>query len=114
MSDMADAIALLVGKSRCVPTDPEREGHHWVRRFKGGPAIPINWSPTWWHNADRGWGSYSQPDREDQWEYLGPCLAPNEIKQLRDEVAIWKDRYESERADHEATIKHCDDALNER
>jgi hypothetical protein len=59
-----------------------------------------------------------------------PCMAthlvPEVVKQLikeRDEwadkyadamesVQDWKDRYESERRDHEATIKHCDAILD--
>lgn len=30
------------------------------------------------------------------------------------QAQTWKDLYESERRDHEATIKHCDEMLNER
>jgi hypothetical protein len=32
-------------------------------------------------------------------------------ERLREEVAMWKERYEAERRDHEATIKHCDEML---
>ena len=31
-----------------------------------------------------------------------------EIIRLKAEVELWKDRYESERRDHNATIKQCD------
>lgn len=34
------------------------------------------------------------------------------IIRLREEVAAWKERYEAERRDHEATIKHCDQMLS--
>lgn len=76
---MIEAVAKLCGLPRCVPPNPEHEGYHWVRRFRGGPAIPLHWSPTWWHNADRGWGMWGQPDRESEWEYLGPCPSPDDV-----------------------------------
>jgi len=75
---LIEAVDKLCGLPRCVPPDPERDGYHWIRRFRGGPAIPLHWNATWWRNADRGWGSYGQPDRESQWEYLGPCPSPDE------------------------------------
>src|SRR5271166_4023635 len=31
-----------------------------------------------------------------------------EIIRLKAEIELWKDRYETERRDHDATIKHCD------
>lgn len=40
-------------------------------------------------------------------------LAIDEIKRLREEVEIWKDRCAAERADHEATIKHADKMLED-
>lgn len=36
-----------------------------------------------------------------------------EIASLRSERDLWKERWEAERADHERTIKHCDDVMNE-
>jgi hypothetical protein len=33
-----------------------------------------------------------------------------EIERLRAEVEEWKDRYEAERDDHEATMKHADES----
>lgn len=75
---MLEAVAKIAGKARCVPPDTERAGYHWVRRFRGAPAIPLYWNPIWYHNADRGWGSYCQPDREDDWEYIEPCMSPDE------------------------------------
>jgi hypothetical protein len=35
--------------------------------------------------------------------------AVDEIKHLREEVATWRDRYEAERQDHEATMKAWDE-----
>lgn len=37
--------------------------------------------------------------------------AADEIESLRADVAKWKGRYEAERADHEATIKHADEEM---
>lgn len=34
------------------------------------------------------------------------------IEDLRAEVALWKDRWEAERRDHEATMHHADEAIN--
>lgn len=76
---MVEAVAKAFDNSRCIPPDPEREGYHWIRRFSGAPAIPLLWNPMWWHNADRGWGRWCQPEREDQWEYLGRCPSPDEL-----------------------------------
>lgn len=64
--------------ARCIPLDPERDGYHWVRRYRGGPAIPLAWFANWHQNVGRGWGEWSEPDREDQWEYLGPCPSPDD------------------------------------
>jgi hypothetical protein len=36
-----------------------------------------------------------------------------EIERLQAEVTLWRERYEAERRDHEATIKHADKAMNE-
>lgn len=67
MSEMVEAVAKLAGLPRCVPENPEQEGYHWVRRYRGAPPIPLFWNPMWWHNADR----------EHKWEYLGPCPWPS-------------------------------------
>lgn len=37
-----------------------------------------------------------------------------EIDRLNSELALWRGRWEAERRDHEATIKHCDEMLQER
>lgn len=37
----------------------------------------------------------------------------HEIFRLREEVAMWKDRCEAERADHERTIEHYERMLNQ-
>lgn len=84
---LISAIAKVCGLPRCIPQNPERDGHHWVKRYRGGPAIALFWNAQWWRNADRGWGSYEEPDRESQWEYLGPCLTPEERDRLRSELA---------------------------
>lgn len=39
--------------------------------------------------------------------------AADEIDRLTAEVALWESRWEAERADHERTIKHCDEIMNE-
>ena len=39
--------------------------------------------------------------------------AADEIERLRAEAAEWKERWEAERWDHEATIKAFDKAMNE-
>ena len=36
-----------------------------------------------------------------------------EVEKLRAEAVEWKERYEAERADHEATMRHCDKLMNE-
>lgn len=77
-STMIEAVAKLCGLPRCVPPNPEVSGYHWVRRYRGAPAIPLHWDALWWHNADRGWGHWGEPDRESQWEYLGPCPSPDD------------------------------------
>lgn len=79
---MIEAVAKLCGLPRCIPLNPEKDGYHWVRRFRGGPAIPLHWNTTWWHNADRGWGVWGQPDRESEWEYLGACPSPDDASAL--------------------------------
>ena len=66
--------------TRCIPPNPEQEGYHWVRRYRGAPAIPLAWFPEWHKNAGRGWGQYSQPEREDQWDYVGPCPYPESLQ----------------------------------
>lgn len=41
-------------------------------------------------------------------------LAPlSLVNSLWAEVELWKERWEAERRDHEATITHCDKMLNE-
>lgn len=81
MGEMLEAVAKVTGAFRCVPPVWDRDGWHWVRRFRGGPAIPLHWNERWHRNADRGWGMWGQPDREDQWEYLGPCPSPDDKEQ---------------------------------
>lgn len=78
MTDIADVFAKVSRKARCVPPNQEKDGYHWVRRFRGAPAIPLMWNATWWRNADNGWGVWGQPDREDKWEYIGPCPSPDD------------------------------------
>lgn len=80
---------------RCIPTNPERDGYHWVRRYRGGPAIPLAWFANWHENVGRGW---SEPDREDKWEYLGPCPSPDDV--LGGQLEGWR----LVRLDHLATI----------
>jgi hypothetical protein len=65
---------------RCVPPDAYQSGYHWVRRWRGSAAIPLHWNATWHRNKGNGWGSWAQPDREDQWEYLGPCPSPDDSR----------------------------------
>lgn len=78
MGEMLDAIAKLTDKPRLIPPNSERSGYHWVRRLRGAPAIPLHWNATWHRNVDNGWGAFSQPDREDKWEYVGPCPSPDD------------------------------------
>jgi hypothetical protein len=75
---MIEVVAKLCGLPRCTPPNPEVSGYRWIRRYRGGPAIPLHWNATWWRNADRGWGHWGQPDREKDWEYLGPCPSPDD------------------------------------
>jgi hypothetical protein len=63
---------------RYVPPFPEQTGYHWIRRFRGGPATPLWWNATWHQNGADGWGKWAQPDREDKWEYCGPCPSPDD------------------------------------
>ncbi len=73
---------------RCIPSNPDRDGYHWVRRWRGGPPVAIAWFALWHKNAGRGWGEWCQPDRECDWEYLGPCLEPKTRDEL---IAAFKD-----------------------
>jgi hypothetical protein len=66
------------GATRCIPPNPDVDGYHWVRRYRGGPAIPLAWFALWHTNSGRGWGKWCEPNREDQWEYLGPCPSPDD------------------------------------
>ena len=56
---------------------------------------------------------------KEQWKMLATyiCDLHNLLKaenaNLREEVALWKDRWESEHADHQRTIEHCDKQLKE-
>jgi hypothetical protein len=63
---------------RYVPPFPHNSGYHWIRRFRGGPAIPLYWNALWHHNNAQGWGRWAQPDREYHWEYCGPCPSPDD------------------------------------
>jgi hypothetical protein len=63
---------------RYVPPFPERTAYHWIRRYRGGPAIPLWWNAIWNRNGSDGWGQWAQPDREDKWEYCGPCRSPDD------------------------------------
>ncbi|MDB5612101.1 MAG: hypothetical protein JWP25_9001 [Bradyrhizobium sp.] len=36
-----------------------------------------------------------------------------DLKQARTDAELWKSRWEAERADHEATIKHADKAIDD-
>ena len=61
---MIEVVAKVCGAQRCIPPNPDREGYHWVRRFRGGPAIPLHWNPVWWRNADRGWEGMTLEPRQ--------------------------------------------------
>jgi hypothetical protein len=62
-----------------IPPEPSKTGYHWVRRYRGGPAIPLWWNATWHENGGCGWGRWGQSDREHHWEYLGPCPSPDDV-----------------------------------
>ena len=64
------------GGRRCVPPNPDVDGYHWVRRYRGAPPIPLHWCALWHENAGRGWGQWTQEEREVQWEYIAPCPFP--------------------------------------
>lgn len=63
---------------RYVPPFPHLTRYHWIRRYRGAPCIPLWWNATWHRNRAEGWGSYSEPDREHEWEYCGPCPSPDD------------------------------------
>lgn len=65
-------------RPRFMPPNYRVSGYHWIRRFHGGPAIPLYWNALWQQSAGNGWGQWAQPDREDQWEYLGQCPSPDD------------------------------------
>lgn len=98
MSTMVEAVAMINNKPRFVPPNPERSGYHWLRRWRGGPAVPFRWNAEWHRKADNGWGAWSQPDREDQWEYLGPCPSPDDAGDAREPVEAVKNGYSYLRA----------------
>jgi len=76
--ELSEMPEMLVPR-RYIPPWPDLPRYHWIRRFRGGPAIPLFWNATWHANGADGWGKWSQPDREDQWEYCGPCPSPDQI-----------------------------------
>lgn len=73
-------------KPPCIPQNPEFDGYHWVRRYRGGPAIPLFWNALWHANANRGWGDWAEPHRENEWEYLGPCPSPDDARAALSQV----------------------------
>jgi hypothetical protein len=78
-----DAATKAPKPARYVPPFPERTAYHWIRRFRGGPAIPLWWCAEWHKNGKEGWGKWAQADREDQWEYCGPCPSPDDKQPSR-------------------------------
>lgn len=83
-SILSDRDIAATKRMRYVPPFPQNNGYHWIRRFRGGPAIPLYWNALWHANGSNGWGQWAQPDREDQWEYCGPCPSPDDGKSKPD------------------------------
>lgn len=65
-----------------VPQNPEKEGWHWLRHRSGGAPEPWLWSDSDFGEGDFQWseeGGDGDPDTIAGWfEYLGPCLTPDE------------------------------------
>jgi hypothetical protein len=54
---------------------------------------------------------WSATDDEDEGEPVG--YGQTEVDSLKDLTSIWRERYESERDDHEATIKEFEKQMKE-
>jgi hypothetical protein len=80
-STLGERDLAAIKRMRYVPPYPDISGYHWIRRFRGGPAIPLYWNALWHRNGAQGWGQWAQPDREDQWEYCGRCISPDDTNQ---------------------------------
>ena len=77
--ELAAGVVPNIPAARYVPPSPERSRYHWIRRYQGGPAIPLYWCAAWHKNGGQGWGRWAEPDREHRWEYCGPCPSPNDV-----------------------------------
>ena len=71
-----------------VPLNPEKDGWHWVGlgfSVRKPTPCPVLWRPR------MGWTSPLQKRGPDDYiypeAYLGPCLTPDEVQNLRDDLA---------------------------
>jgi hypothetical protein len=73
-----------------VPLNPEKDGWHWMKT-PDNEVMPFEWRVE--GECERGrWPSYWVRQDEDCWtaeecEYIGPCLTPDEVQNLRDDLA---------------------------
>jgi hypothetical protein len=73
-----------------VPLNPEKDGWHWLEDSVDGVGTGhieavyyFAWSVPIWYRA----GNRSPITKPKQWRYLGPCLTPDEVQNLRDDLA---------------------------
>ena len=71
-----------------VPLNPEKDDWHWVKIIHG---ISQPRPRLWWSKIDR-WelsdGALISPSEfAERWRYIGPCLTPDEVQNLRDDLA---------------------------
>ena len=92
-----------------VPLNPKKEGWHWFKT-PDGELVPYNWRPA--GECERGrWASGWVYDIDDDWSpeectYLGPCLTPDEVQNLREGDAV-------KRLEAEQKLAHRDNLIGE-
>ena len=75
-----------------VPSDPEKDGGHWVQECDLEPECAF-WRASLWLEHTLGcWETKGrkddfQPYEISNWTYLGPCLTPDEATALQARVA---------------------------
>ena len=81
-----------------VPLHPEKDGWHWVHNNFDGLVI------RFWGATFSEWDGYPLWMAQE-WTYLGPCLTPDEVQNLRDDLAsAERERaHQHGRADRNAT-----------
>jgi hypothetical protein len=72
-----------------VPLNPERGGWHWLSGVTERPAA-FEWlahKQAWLFHRAQPEAQAMPPHDFRLWTYLGPCLMPDEVQNLRDDLA---------------------------